>query len=176
MKVIQLPVGELTTAFSGIVANSRSILRVSAPAGCNHTASVSSSLPSTRLPQLMPEAENDALQSCMRQASQEIISNPKAIVYGGVENDRTGRRPTTPYDINCGYCEEWGERVADLYREVTGNDDIDVIDPGNLSGNPDDSLLGHVFIRFRSRYYDAECPIGVEDWRKLPLFIKQGLT
>ena len=112
----------------------------------------------------------------MQKASQEIWSDPDAVVFGGVESDCNGRRLIIPYDINCGFCEEWGERVAELYREATGNNGIDVIDPGNLSGNPDDSLLGHVFIRFRGRYYDAECPEGVDDWRKLPLFTKQGLT
>lgn len=177
MKLLEWPGGDFNAALAGFneVANSRPIPTGSGIPECNHnqTAFVSRSLPWTRMPQAISEAQNHPLLCLMQQASQEILSNPEAIVYGGIENEHNGRRPTCPYDINCGLCEEWGERVAELYREATGNDDIDVVDPGNLSGHPNDDLFGHVFIRFHGRYYDAECPEGVDDWRKLLLFTKQ---
>lgn len=121
--------------------------------------------------ELLPSADADAFQKAIQQATQEFLANPKSVVFGGGRPDR--RRPVDPYDINCGVCEEWGERVAELYREATGKDEVEVIDPGNITGNPDDCLLGHVFLRFKNKFYDAECPGGVRSWKKLPLFTRQ---
>jgi hypothetical protein len=119
------------------------------------------------------EAVNPALARAMAQATAECIADVNAAVFGGEgDGKEKGRRPKNGYDINCGLCEEWGERVRELYREATGRDEVDVLDPGNITGNADDSLEGHVFLRFRGRFYDAECPEGVSDWRKLPLFQK----
>lgn len=121
------------------------------------------------------ETVDPAFAQAMQQATAECLADVNAAVFGGEgDNKEKGRRPQNSYDINCGLCEEWSERVRVLYREATGRDDVDVLDPGNVSGNPDDSLEGHVFLRFKGRFYDAECPEGVDDFRKLPLFTKQA--
>lgn len=109
-------------------------------------------------------------RQAMAQATQEILAQPGA-VYGGGRPD--ARPVADAYDINCGLCEEWGERVRQLYQEATGQDDVEVLDPGNLSGNADDALAGHVFLRFNGKFYDAECQDGVLHVSHLPLFKKQ---
>lgn len=118
-----------------------------------------------------PVGRFTAFQNAMAKATQELIADKKNSVHGGGRPD--GRPVRDPYDINCGLCEEWGERVRELYFQATGQDDVEVLDPGNLSGDPDDSLAGHVFIRYQGKYYDAECDYGVPHIYELPLFKKQ---
>lgn len=117
------------------------------------------------------EAVDPVLAKAMQQATAEFIADERAQMHGGGRPE--GRRIADGYDINCGMCEEWAERVSQLYQEATGRDDVDVLDPGNVTGNPDDSLAGHVFLRHNGRFYDSECPEGVDDYLKLPLFIKK---
>lgn len=118
------------------------------------------------------ESVDPALAKAMQQASAEIFADEGTQMYGGGRPDK--RRAVDAYDINCGLCEEWAERVRALYHEATGTDLVEVLDPGNLSGNADDSLeSAHVFIRFNDMFYDAEAPQGVSDWKQLPMFIKQ---
>ena len=113
-----------------------------------------------------------AFQQAMAQATREFLGDETTAVYGG--GGEGGRRVISAYDVNCGLCEEWGERVREIYREATGKDDVDVLDPGNMTGDPDDSLSGHVFLRFEGKFFDAECTEGVANWQQLPLFVKQG--
>lgn len=118
------------------------------------------------------EATYPSLAKAMQQATQELISDEKHRVYGGGRPDQ--RRCADAFDINCGSCEEWAERVRNLYAEATGNDDVEVLDPANITGDPDDSIgYGHVFIRHNGLFYDAECQTGVPEWQRLPLFQKQ---
>ena len=118
------------------------------------------------------DAVDPTFVKAMQQASAEIFADEQTQMFGGGRPDR--RRAVDAYDINCGLCEEWAERVRVLYQEATGNDAVDVLDPGNLSGNADDSLeAGHVFVRFKGMFYDAETPQGLIDWKQLPMFIKQ---
>ena len=114
-----------------------------------------------------------AFAKAMQQATEELLGDETTAVYGGGGDG--GRRIKSGYDINCGMCEEWSERVRELYLKATGRDEVDVLDPGNITGNPDDSLMGHVFLRFNGRYYDAECSQGATDWKQLPLFVKQSM-
>lgn len=118
------------------------------------------------------EAVDPAFAKAMQQASAEIFADEGTQMFGGGRPD--GRRAADAFDINCGLCEEWAERVRALYHEATGTDLVEVLDPGNLSGNADDSLeAGHVFVRFNDMFYDAETPQGVSDWKQLPMFVKQ---
>lgn len=116
-------------------------------------------------------SDND-LQVAMSMATNNILKDPENKVYGGGRPD--SRKASDAYDINCGLCEEWAEDVRQLYKNITGKDEVEILDPGNLSGNSDDSLMGHVFIRFKGKFYDAETSSGVSQWQNLPLFKKQG--
>ena len=103
------------------------------------------------------------LAHAMAQATREILADPDARVFGGGRPE--ARRVRDAFDINCGLCEEWATRVEDLCPGASA------LDPGNLSGDADDSLEhGHVFVRHGGRFYDSECPEGVTDWKQLPLF------
>jgi hypothetical protein len=113
----------------------------------------------------------NAFQEAMRDATAAILNDPAVKLFGGGRPD--SRRAVDAYDVNCGLCEEWAEDVRRRYKAVTGQDDVEVLDPGNLTGDPNDSLSGHVFIRFMDRFYDAETPEGVTQWQHLPLFKKQ---
>lgn len=77
------------------------------------------------------------------------------------------------YEINNGLCEDFAMTAIDrlegssdhVYECVTESfTDAD----GCL---PDGTQLGgHVWIHYYGRYYDAECPEGVADWKELPIF------
>ncbi len=101
-----------------------------------------------------------AIEVAMRRASDELLADPANLVWGGGRSHR--RRPVDAFDINCGLCEDWANRVADLV------DGVEVLDPIDLTGDRDEDA--HIFIRYRGHYYDAECHGGVDDWRLLPLF------
>jgi hypothetical protein len=70
-----------------------------------------------------------------------------------------------PYDINNGSCNEWGEEVLDLLRETT----YIVEYWETLFGFADTT---HAFLRIDGKFYDAECPEGVDDHMELPIFRK----
>ena len=72
----------------------------------------------------------------------------------------------TPDQINGGNCDNFAGDVTRLLGE----------------GEPiwDDELTGeewgsHCFIKYKNRYYDAECPQGVNNWQDLPLFARQAI-
>ena len=67
-----------------------------------------------------------------------------------------------------------GGACTRIIPRATGTDLVEVLGPENLGCGADDpACRGHVFIRFRDRFYDAETPQGVSDWRQLPLFVRQ---
>ena len=48
-----------------------------------------------------------------------------------------------------------------------------VVNPGMLPGNDPSEIYGHDFLLYKGRYYDAESPEGVDDWRQLGPFQKR---
>ena len=66
-------------------------------------------------------------------------------------------------------CEGFAQAVADKVPGAEAVWDCDV-DPAqqDIRYNLRDS--SHCFISYRGKYYDAACPEGVADWRKLPFF------
>lgn len=76
----------------------------------------------------------------------------------------------TPYNINNGLCEDFAKEIIDkmggysdiLYDVCTEN----FVEFGELSG--------HVWIYYKRKHYDAECPQGVKNWRELPIFKKEN--
>lgn len=66
----------------------------------------------------------------------------------------------TPYEINNGLCENFADKVNDI---IPQSEIIDV-------GLEDPIIWGHVFIKYRGLYFDAEAPHGVKDIKNLPIF------
>jgi hypothetical protein len=104
------------------------------------------------------------VRSVMEAATAVILDDPACIVWYGPVELRRSMRPTDPYDINNGYCEEWAELVAARIDEAT------VEDPYTATGDESYELWGHSFIKYRDKFYDAECLEGVERWQDLPVF------
>ena len=63
--------------------------------------------------------------------------------------------------INGGECETFAALLQDIMGEgVTWwDDELD-----------EDYSKAHCFFYYRGKYYDAECPQGVQDWKSLPLY------
>jgi hypothetical protein len=112
---------------------------------------------------------NEQLRMSMEIATKEILDIPNVKIFGGDRPD--GRPLADAYDINCGYCEEWAAITRQKYFELTGQSVIEILSDIDLIGDFGE-VPGHAFIRFEGKYYDAECPEGVDDWRKLPLFTR----
>jgi len=68
---------------------------------------------------------------------------------------------TSYENINEGLCDEFAACVCTFLPGCTmyWNDDF-----------TDEFDCSHCFIEYEDRYYDAECPEGVDDWRDLPFF------
>ena len=85
----------------------------------------------------------------------------------------------TAYAINNGACEEFMQTVLKRFpkaeEKVTENytDEYGCIKINGIEF----SLLGHFWIYYEGKHYDAETPSGVKDWKKLLIFnktIKKG--
>ncbi len=76
-----------------------------------------------------------------------------------------------PYEINCGNCEEFAADVIDALGMVEG-DTITALWHDEMPDctAQENVWWSHKFIRFQGRYYDSECPEGVDEWRELPCF------
>lgn len=124
----------------------------------------------TKAAQLVQEMlgeENAEFRRAMERATSALLADQKAVAYYGQKGspDYRAGRIEHPYDINCGFCEEWADSVVQQVPEA------EVVGVANLTGNPDDDLeYPHVFVLYRGRFYDAECPGGVDDWKQLPAF------
>jgi hypothetical protein len=78
----------------------------------------------------------------------------------------TPTKPTT-WDINNGWCDTWAERVADIVGgEAIWLDEM----PGY------DFESSHCALLLGEEWYDAECHEGVDDWRKLPIYVNVNKT
>lgn len=56
-----------------------------------------------------------------------------------------------PSDINSGECFKWAYIAYSLFEDVELYD-----------------LPHHAFVKYKGKYYDAECPEGEENWKDLP--------
>lgn len=70
----------------------------------------------------------------------------------------------TPYEINNGDCQHF---AYELHNRVKG---AEVFEVGGFWMQEEVDEPSHFFIRFNNRYYDAETPQGVKDWKNLPIF------
>lgn len=94
----------------------------------------------------------------------KVASNPSFLE----RNDSPGwgkvefPAPAT-WDINCGWCEEWANAVE---KKVPGA----VADWYDINDND------HCLVVYEGRYYDAECPQGVDKPEDLPIYNNAGRT
>ena len=83
-----------------------------------------------------------------------------------------------PYDINCGLCEEFAYAVI---RRLTGEETAGLHTNGieDIPGTPA-IWASHVIVQWNNKgapiYFDAECPEGVADLRRLPLVANRYKT
>jgi len=85
----------------------------------------------------------------------------------------------TPFKINCGNCETFAQEIADEVNRLGKNEG------GGIWGEDNPELFqdgvdpdGHCFYMFsmpflRNRYFDSECPKGVENPSFLPFYRRQ---
>jgi len=70
------------------------------------------------------------------------------------------------YDINNGYCDDWATEVNKIYPKA------------EILGTPDyyflnfDWAVGHFWIKYKGKHYDAENLKGVKNWKNLLIFLK----
>jgi hypothetical protein len=78
------------------------------------------------------------------------------------------RYDATPYDVNQGRCGAFAQLIVDEVPEAeyfyVGTLDPRAPDPEGTT--PYD--CAHAYVKWRGKYYDAECISGVKDWRRLP--------
>lgn len=71
----------------------------------------------------------------------------------------------TPVSINNGYCADF----ATVIWEQFGRCAIQILSNEDLSGEE----YTHTFMKHGGRFFDAEAPNGVDDWRDLPFFKRE---
>jgi len=82
--------------------------------------------------------------------------------------DPDGRPYPHPYRINSGLCEQFAQHVK---QKTSSQCRLDC--PENHREDAVGKWNGHVWITDGQKFYDAEEPFGVEDWRRLPIFLRQ---
>ena len=65
----------------------------------------------------------------------------------------------TPEECNAGLCDIFAEKFKEEYPEA----EVWLTDWGT-----EDSMFGHVWVKYKGKYYDAETPAGVKDWKDIP--------
>lgn len=99
-------------------------------------------------------------EACIKVRDEILAEMKRRGFYFGLE--RVIRHDPLPWDINCGYCEEFGERVCEL---VKGAEAFWKEFPHPSGGYE----ICHYIVKYRGRFYDAECVEGVKRWRDLPI-------
>ena len=72
------------------------------------------------------------------------------------------RYDATTWDINNGLCEEYFKRVEKRVPDICEPDHTPLYES-----------LNHVVIKWRGRYYDAECIDGVRGLKQLPIYLNR---
>jgi hypothetical protein len=99
-----------------------------------------------------------SIKEAARMVTQDILSE-----LHGLED--LPYYPTT-WDINNGMCNEWAERM------VSELEDGEAVWLHDLM----DTDASHCILVLGGRFYDAECPEGVDELREIPLLLNKGRT
>lgn len=78
---------------------------------------------------------------------------------------------TSASQVNAGDCEGFALELAEVLPGalVVYTEDFIDWDSPEWPG-------GHAWVSWEGRYYDAECPEGVTDWKELPFFVRKEKT
>jgi hypothetical protein len=66
----------------------------------------------------------------------------------------------TPEMCNQGFCDDFANNLKKLYPGAE-------LWQTGISANPN-TAVGHVWIKYKGKYYDAETPNGVDTWKEIP--------
>lgn len=77
------------------------------------------------------------------------------------------QRGYTAQSINDGQCDRFAYRVVKRIPDAHELWDDDLQPPGLFDG-----IGSHCFVEYEEKYYDSECPDGVDDWKELPFFVR----
>jgi hypothetical protein len=66
----------------------------------------------------------------------------------------------TPEMCNQGFCDDFANNLRKLYPGAE-------LWQTYTSANPN-MAVGHVWVEYKGKHYDAETPNGVDDWRNIP--------
>ena len=73
-----------------------------------------------------------------------------------------------PIEINTGGCADIA--IATVVWEFTRHKiDVEITSDEDEDGKE----YSHTFLKYGGKFYDAECPDGVEDWRDFPIYARQ---
>jgi hypothetical protein len=75
----------------------------------------------------------------------------------------------SPREINCGNCDSFAQDLLDIFPdgETMWGEDCPSRFPYEV-----ENIDGHCFFFINDRYYDSECPDGVDSPHLLPFFIR----
>jgi hypothetical protein len=93
----------------------------------------------------------EELHAILTQVTEEILDRMR---HDGFYHEGVKRFDPIVYDINNGQCEEWAYAAAELIPEAF---------PAWMDED-------HCVLVYRGRFYDADCPDGVDDVEDLPMF------
>jgi hypothetical protein len=71
-----------------------------------------------------------------------------------------------PIEINRGGCADIADIVWRMTKHVA---DVEITSDEDEDGGE----YTHTFLKYDGRFFDAECPDGVDDWRDLPIYARQ---
>lgn len=74
------------------------------------------------------------------------------------------------YEINCGSCYDFACDLIDIYGSGDALWHDDMLDCTEQEA----AYWSHCFTRINNKYYDSECPEGVDNWRELPCFRREA--
>ena len=98
----------------------------------------------------------------------EILSgvrdNMLAEMRDGFWREGTVRYDATSWDLNNGGCIEFAERAVELIGDRYPEEKI-----AQVALEQFDPDLAHDVVKWRGKFYDAECVTGASKWRDLPV-------
>ena len=98
-------------------------------------------------------------EGCLSQRIRETVKDYK-------------KQGKSPEYINTGECELFADKVIKRfpYAEYGSTDDYTDLNETALIGGKRAAFLGHTWITYKGKHFDAEAPKGVNRWFDLPIF------
>ena len=101
-----------------------------------------------------------------------LIQEDIATIIRTVVDEYFAKDGCTPYYINCGRCDYF---AADIIRRLGAGEALYHDDMLDCTEN-EAMHWSHCFIAYEGRFYDSECPEGVDKWRDLPVFVNHSFS